>query len=182
MRKDDSTRVPSAREGRETSRHEPLRRWTNLPITEERARELVEELTRHETDEGTDALIELICGLMPAYPPTTTRLGRAASGGARGADTRLRADEAVGQRTRRLRRAVGVRRVGVRFRFALRIALTRVRVVPTFGRPCRQARGATVIDSARAALPHAHDAKKSAAGLVKTASHGPPGARPFVRM
>jgi hypothetical protein len=66
MRKDISTGAPSVRARREPRRHEPLRQWSNLPITEERARELVEELTRRESDEGTDALIELICGLMPA--------------------------------------------------------------------------------------------------------------------
>jgi hypothetical protein len=66
MRKDDSTGAPRARARREPRRHEPLRQWTNLPLSEERARELVDELTRRESDEGTDALLELICGLMPA--------------------------------------------------------------------------------------------------------------------
>jgi hypothetical protein len=36
-----------------------------LPITEERARELVDLLMRHDDGEIKDALIELICGLMP---------------------------------------------------------------------------------------------------------------------
>lgn len=66
MRKNDSTGAPPARAGREPRRHEPIRLWTNLPITQERARELVDELTRRESDEATDALLELICGLMPA--------------------------------------------------------------------------------------------------------------------
>jgi hypothetical protein len=71
MRKDDSTGASNAR--RETSRHEPLRQWSNLTITEERARELVDELTRRESDEGLDALLELICGLMPAPLSDDTR-------------------------------------------------------------------------------------------------------------
>jgi hypothetical protein len=36
-----------------------------LPVTEERARELVDLLMRHDDGEIADALIELICGLMP---------------------------------------------------------------------------------------------------------------------
>ena len=66
MRKDDSTGASPARPRGNPRRHEPIRQWTNLPITQERARELVDELTRHETDDGLDALLELICGLMPA--------------------------------------------------------------------------------------------------------------------
>ena len=66
MRKDDSTGASPERPRGEPRRHEPIRQWTNLPMTQERARELVDELTRHESDEGTDALLELICGLMPA--------------------------------------------------------------------------------------------------------------------
>jgi hypothetical protein len=73
MRKDDSTGESPARARRGPRRHEPLRLWANLPITQERARELVDELTRHETDEGSDALLELICGLMPAPLSDDTR-------------------------------------------------------------------------------------------------------------
>ena len=69
MRKDDSTGASPAPSRRETSRHEPFRQWSTLPITQQRARELVDELTRHESDAGTDALLELICGLTP-YPPS----------------------------------------------------------------------------------------------------------------
>lgn len=73
MRKDDSTGTPRASARRETSHHEPLRQWSNLPITQERARELVDELTRYESDYATDALLELICGLMPAPLSDDTR-------------------------------------------------------------------------------------------------------------
>jgi hypothetical protein len=66
MRKDDSTGVSHARQRPEPSDHEPIRRWSHLPITEERARELVDEVTRCEADYVADALLELICGLMPS--------------------------------------------------------------------------------------------------------------------
>ena len=68
MRKDDSTGAPPARARRETSRDEPIRQWANLPVTRERACELVDLITRREDGEGRDALIELICGLMPCAP------------------------------------------------------------------------------------------------------------------
>lgn len=63
MRKDDST--ARARRAREPHFGEPIRRWANLPITEERAVELVDLLMRYDDAELTDALIQLICGLMP---------------------------------------------------------------------------------------------------------------------
>jgi hypothetical protein len=44
---------------------EPIRRWANLPVTQERACELVDLLTRYDDGDIKDALIELICGLMP---------------------------------------------------------------------------------------------------------------------
>ena len=66
MRKDDST--ARARRPREQNFDEPLRRWTNVPISEERAVELVDSLMRYEDGELTDALIQLICGLMPHAP------------------------------------------------------------------------------------------------------------------
>jgi hypothetical protein len=67
MRKDNSTRTPAAR--REPDFDEPLRRWSTLPLSEERARELVEAFTRYDDGDMIDALIQLICGLAP--PPTT---------------------------------------------------------------------------------------------------------------
>jgi len=66
MRKNNSTRTPLA--PREPSFNEPVRRWANLPITQERACELVDLITRREDSESRDALIELICGLMPYTP------------------------------------------------------------------------------------------------------------------
>ena len=68
MRKDNNTgRVPS-RPRREPSFEEPLRHWANLPITQDRARDLVDLITRREDRESLDALIELICGVMPNAP------------------------------------------------------------------------------------------------------------------
>ena len=67
MRKDDSTRTPAARR-REPSFEEPIRHWVNLPITQGRARELVDLITRREDRDALDALIELICGVMPYAP------------------------------------------------------------------------------------------------------------------
>jgi hypothetical protein len=66
MRKDNNTGVSPARQRRELSDIEPIRQWANLPITQERAKELVDELTRYEVDYVTDFLLELICGLMPS--------------------------------------------------------------------------------------------------------------------
>jgi hypothetical protein len=65
MLKNNSTATPPARQRREPHDDEPIRRWINLPVTEERARELVDLLMRHDDGEIKDALIELICGLMP---------------------------------------------------------------------------------------------------------------------
>jgi hypothetical protein len=69
MRKDDNTRTPAARLRREPSFDEPIQQWANLPITPDRARELVDLITRREDTDSLDALIELICGLMPCTPP-----------------------------------------------------------------------------------------------------------------
>ncbi|MDQ1559258.1 MAG: hypothetical protein QOD32_2318 [Pyrinomonadaceae bacterium] len=68
MRKNDNTRMPSARARREPSFNEPIRQWANISISQERARELVDLITRREDSEGLDALIELICGLTPHTP------------------------------------------------------------------------------------------------------------------
>lgn len=68
MLKNHSTRAGRARQTREPHFGEPIRRWVNLPISEERAVELVDVLTRHDDGELTDALIQLICGLMPHTP------------------------------------------------------------------------------------------------------------------
>ncbi|HJR09242.1 MAG TPA: hypothetical protein VJ842_18430 [Pyrinomonadaceae bacterium] len=69
MRRDNSTRTPPVSHQPDTRFDEPIRRWSNLPITEERARELVDLLTRYDESYIIDALIQLICGLMP-YPPS----------------------------------------------------------------------------------------------------------------
>jgi hypothetical protein len=65
MLKNDSTPTPPARQRREPEFDEPLRQWINLPVTTERACQLVDLLTRHDDGEAIDALIELICGVMP---------------------------------------------------------------------------------------------------------------------
>jgi hypothetical protein len=66
MLKNDSTRTPHAR--REPHFDEPIRRWSSLPVSQERACELVDLLTRHDDGDLTDALIQLICGLTPHTP------------------------------------------------------------------------------------------------------------------
>jgi hypothetical protein len=68
MRKNNTTSASPARAQREPSFDEPLRQWANLPVTRERACELVDLITRREDSESRDALIELICGLMPCAP------------------------------------------------------------------------------------------------------------------
>jgi hypothetical protein len=68
MLKDNSTHTPPVRPRREPSFEEPIRQWANLPITPDRARELVDLITRREDSESLDALIELICGVMPNVP------------------------------------------------------------------------------------------------------------------
>jgi hypothetical protein len=68
MRKDNSTRTPPVRERREPSFDEPIRHWVNLPISQDRARELVDVITRREDRDALDALMELICGVMPHAP------------------------------------------------------------------------------------------------------------------
>ncbi len=68
MRKDNSTRTPSASRRREPSFDEPIRHWANLTITQDRARELVDLITRREDRDSLDALMELICGVMPHTP------------------------------------------------------------------------------------------------------------------
>ena len=69
MRKDNSTRTPPAHQQSQPYFDEPLRQWSSLPVTKERACELVDLITRREDSESLDALMELICGLMP-YPPS----------------------------------------------------------------------------------------------------------------
>ena len=68
MRKDNSTRTLPVRPRGEPSFDEPIRHWANLPITPDRARELVDLITRREDRDSLDALMELICGLMPNTP------------------------------------------------------------------------------------------------------------------
>jgi hypothetical protein len=68
MLKNDSTRPTRARQQREPHFDEPLRRWSSLPVTPERACELVDLLTRYDDSDVTDALIQLICGLTPHTP------------------------------------------------------------------------------------------------------------------
>jgi hypothetical protein len=68
MRKDNNTRTAPARPQREPGFDEPIRRWSTLPVTEKRACELVDMLTRYGDSRLTDALIELICGLTPYTP------------------------------------------------------------------------------------------------------------------
>jgi hypothetical protein len=68
MRRDNSTRRPSVRQREEPGFDEPIRQWANLPITPERACELIDLITRREDSDSLDALIELICGLMPHAP------------------------------------------------------------------------------------------------------------------
>ena len=74
MRKNNSTRTPLARPRREPSFDEPIRHWANLPIKPDRARELVDLIKRREDSEGLDALIELICGVMPNIPSDNTEI------------------------------------------------------------------------------------------------------------
>jgi hypothetical protein len=69
MLKNDSTRTPHAPQQREPHFDEPIRRWSSLPVTQERACELVDLLMRYDDSDLTDALIQLICGLMP-FPPS----------------------------------------------------------------------------------------------------------------
>jgi hypothetical protein len=72
MLKNDSTRTRRARQPDEPDFSEPIRRWSNLPVTQGRACELVDLLTRYDDPDVTDALIQLICGLMP-YPPSDNK-------------------------------------------------------------------------------------------------------------
>jgi hypothetical protein len=69
MRKDNTTRTSPARPRQEPDFDEPIRRWSTLPVSEERASELVDAFTRYDDGDMIDALIQLICGLAP--PPTT---------------------------------------------------------------------------------------------------------------
>jgi hypothetical protein len=69
MRKNNSTRTPHARQQREPDFDEPIRRWSTLPVSEERACELVDAFTRYDDGDMINALIQLICGLAP--PPAT---------------------------------------------------------------------------------------------------------------
>lgn len=68
MRKDNNTRTPPASARREPDFDEPIRRWSTLPISQEKACELVDMLTRYGDSRLTDALIQLICGLTPHTP------------------------------------------------------------------------------------------------------------------
>jgi hypothetical protein len=68
MLKNDSTRTPHVRPPHEPDFDEPIRRWSSLPVTQERACELVDLLTKYDDPDVTDALIRLICGLTPHTP------------------------------------------------------------------------------------------------------------------
>ena len=69
MRKNNSTHTPSLPVRREPDFDEPIRRWSTLPVSQERASELVDAFTRYDDDEMIDALIQLICGLAPPPAP-----------------------------------------------------------------------------------------------------------------
>jgi hypothetical protein len=69
MRKDNNTRTAPARPRRELDFDEPIRRWSTLPVSEERASELVDAFTRYDDGDMIDALIQLICGLAPPPAP-----------------------------------------------------------------------------------------------------------------
>jgi hypothetical protein len=69
MRKDNSTARAPARPRREPDFDEPLRLWSTLPVSEERACELVDAFTRYDDGDMIDALIKLICGLAPPPKP-----------------------------------------------------------------------------------------------------------------
>jgi hypothetical protein len=73
MRKNNSTRIPSAHRQREPDFDEPFRRWSTLPVSEERARELADAFTRYDDGDMIDALIQLICGLAPPPAPDEQR-------------------------------------------------------------------------------------------------------------
>jgi len=82
MRKNNNTRTPHARQQQEPDFDEPLRRWSTLPVSQERARELVDAFTRYDDGDMIDALIRLICGLAP--PPAPDEQGIWTSEGWRG--------------------------------------------------------------------------------------------------
>jgi hypothetical protein len=68
MLKNHSTRTTHARQRQELDFDEPVRRWSSLPVTRERACELVDLLTKYDDADLLDALIQLICGLTPHTP------------------------------------------------------------------------------------------------------------------
>jgi hypothetical protein len=68
MLKNDNTATTPARQRQEPDFGEPVRRWSSLSVTRERACELVDLLTSYDDPEMTDALIQLICGLTPHTP------------------------------------------------------------------------------------------------------------------
>jgi hypothetical protein len=68
MRKDNNTRTVPARR-REPDFDEPIRRWSTVSITEERACELVDAFTRYDDGDMIDALI-----LRPRPQQTSKRI------------------------------------------------------------------------------------------------------------
>jgi hypothetical protein len=68
MRRDNNTASTPARQPHDPDFGEPIRRWSSLPVTRERACELVDLLTKYDDPDVTDALIQLICGLTPHIP------------------------------------------------------------------------------------------------------------------
>jgi hypothetical protein len=71
MRQKYNTKALPPPESRPVSEfiREPVKEWSTLPITEERAQELVDLLTDDLNDHTTDAIIELIAGIMPQASP-----------------------------------------------------------------------------------------------------------------
>jgi hypothetical protein len=65
MRKNNSTPQSHARQQHEPDFDEPFRHWSTVPVSVERACELVDVIARREDSESRDALIQLICGLTP---------------------------------------------------------------------------------------------------------------------
>ncbi len=114
MRKDNNTRTPPVGARGEPSFDEPIRRWSTLPVTQERACELVDLITRREDSEGLVALIELICGLTPHAPSDDKFvLDERFLAGQAALMHALHGYKAGGERARRVCRGVEVRSVGV---------------------------------------------------------------------
>jgi hypothetical protein len=66
MRKDNSTSTLQVRQRRDSNELEPSRKWSTLPISEEKAIELLDEILRYEAQYVAEPLLELICGIAPS--------------------------------------------------------------------------------------------------------------------